>query len=356
MNLFGYSIVVRIFFVFTLLCMCNAAHANRFSRIGLDFDDGVKNYLEQIVGVDVKNVSRQEAEFLVRTRREPALLVDPSDWGLFKSESYRNLFFRNFDFPDGNKSLFKKLFYKQTGEGIQELPFDEAKRNWENFIDALEQATLAGHTRIQRIDVEAAAISFIRKNSYESYLYEFDIIDVNHMLRADSGSYRETLAIVSRDLDHIGTLILQNPAPEGTLLYIFRDLHSFDTSTYFRYYASHHFQLPIDDPYHFFIVREILKDSSVPHTKESILKIWTYIVSNPSENVMDLNKQLLSSRLANTFPSNIYPNRSGSGPTMSIEGSPFLMAVSDAAEDNDMLLELFNRESRRAMNRARGTF
>ena len=349
MNLLGHSIFFRIFFVFTLLYMFNTAHAGRphIAHVGLDFNGSPASwfvdYLED-VGINVKNISKEEVEFLTKALNEPAILVDLSRGGLFKSESYRNLFFKYFYFPKDGDSLFAKLFYEDMGEGVlDELPFDEAKRNWESLINALEQTTLAGHTNIEETDMTAAAISFIRRNSYKLYLNRLDTIYVR---RITANSWREALAI-RRDLNNMVRSTLENPAPEGSLFYIFEDLYPFNTSTYFKYYISPYFQLSGNDPYHFAIVREILKDPSILHTKKSILKIWTDINYNYSEDIIGINKTLFSKRIADSLATNVYINGSV---RISIEGDSFLMAISAAAREDYELSTLFNQEYREVLD------
>ena len=359
MNLFQYPMIFRIFFVLILFHMSNAVQAGlRLKaydrhRVGGEMTyPEFKEYIQNYSDSGIKNISEGEAEFLAKALKEPMLLVNSAGKKLFKSDGYRNLFFRNFNFSDDNRSLLTRLLYQQVEGGLKELPFDEAKRNWENFINALEQARLAGHTQIQRIDMEAAAISFVRKNSYTLYPYRLYISYIEGM-RPGVG-YRRALE-VRGEIDDMTTSILQNPASEDTLIYLFDDLHSLDASTYFRYYENPHFQLPIDDPYRFAIVYEILKDPSVVHTKESILKIWIDVSRREPRTSMSINQNFLEERLYNSLRSHIYRNGEAGHSNASslqnhdenlysiaIENDPFLMAVSAASRENEDLMTFFH--------------
>ena len=98
--------------------------------------DTLENHFA-FTGLD--DIPAEALEELVRAWDDPIRLIEPSDQysisATFKNNSIPEsiIFFARFDLQKDGDALFTKLFTQKSGEKLEELPFEQAKRNWENF-------------------------------------------------------------------------------------------------------------------------------------------------------------------------------------------------------------------------------
>ena len=164
---------------------------------------------------------------------------------LVKNSRYRSRFFSNLDLNEHGEDLFTNLFFRREGEGLKEIPLETAEKNWRTFMDLFEKAFAKGKTRIKKQDLEAAAVSFIHRNS--DYNYN------NEMLT--SANWAPSDEFLRENLSPIGRFFHKNLNPVD-------------------YYISPYFRLTPEDPYLRFVIRRILSDRSNMDTPEIILKVW----------------------------------------------------------------------------------
>ena len=266
------------------------------------------------LGIEIKNLPEEEARTLVLALDEPTSLIKPSPDGVFGSDLHRVFFFSLFDLQRDSDALFTKLFSK-TGSRqeiiwLAELPFQEAERNWENFLGAVKEANQLGYIQIRETDLEAAAISFIHQ--------------------------RLTNYFWLGPEDFFEGLTNPNSWREQSLGTFFHNRFSID------HYMSPHFILTPENYYFqytmavmrdgFFLFRG--QDHPLINSKEFVLKIWNDIIK---ENQLNVNKSSSLTFLGRIVVESIIECRRQG---LSLESHSFLKAMAEAAREDNRLAKM----------------
>ena len=279
------------------------------------------------------DVSAEILEELVRAWDDPVRLVEPSDRtamsAIFKNHSIPEtiFFFSRFDLQKHGDALFTKLFTEQTSGVWRELPFQEAKRNWDNFNHGRENLS-----QIYGVDVQAAAISFIHRNFSDRYFPNANLASeasastdytqayYNALLPYPNSSIRLPITAPSEQIRHW---------PPESLGAFFHDRFTIG------HYMSPHFTLTPENPYYqftidmvsFFLKQETLHSPSAINSKDFILKVWKDVTIDSQETIFSIRPAFLK-RIVNSI---IEFRTSGSG--------DFMKAMEEAARENDRLAE-----------------
>ena len=265
--------------------------------------------------IEPKNLSEEEMRTLVLALDEPTNLIQNSPDGVFGSDLHRVFFFSRFDLHRDSDALFTKLFsIEDRGFDFEqillldELPFEETRRNWENFLGAARIAEKSGYARFTETDLEAAAISFIHESlpRYYDWILEDDPI-----------------------------MLLNNPNAwiQQSLGTFFHNRFSID------HYMSPHFTLTPENHYFQYIMAMmgdgffLFRGQNHPliNSKEFVLKIW----KDSIEEIKLLNSISSSSAFLGRIvvESIIECRRQG----LSLESHSFLKAMAEAARENERL-------------------
>ena len=300
---------------FFVLFFAGMAQASNFQKIIRSFPDVHRSQIEEVLeffeGVGLlKNLSQKEVRKLVRALDNPTHLIEnspssPRTFGsgasLFSHIKSR-FFFSFFDLHRDSDALFTKLFTSKSGEKLEELSFEQAKRNWDHFLDEVRNSNQFGYTRIKKTDLEAAAMSFVHQRFSDKYFPDMDLFPgLNH-----SFTWRR---------QSLGTL--------------FHNQFNID------HYVSPHFTLTWENPYYEFIMMMIWKrrtNFALINSKEFVLKIW----NDATQEIRARGMQAISSFvfLELIAKSIIEFRRSGSG------SHPFLEAMAEASREDDRLAQL----------------
>ena len=304
-------VVSCLFFVFILLfsAMAQASVLQKMARILPDVPQSkIKEVFDTLESLRIsKNLPKNEVRQLVLALDDPTYLIKPSPDGLFGSRLHAVFFFSRFDLYKDGDTLFTQLFTKKNGEKLEELPFEEAKRNWENFLNAAIEANKLGRTQTTNTDLEAAAMSFIHQRFPDKY---------QHLLEEGSRDF------VTRD---------------SMGLFLDRNFHV-------DHYINPHFTLTPEDPYHNLVMKTILGEfifdangrETLINSKEFVVKIWN--------DVRDEISRVPSTEGVTSFAfleliinSTVELRRLQSS---SIGDNDFLKAVLEAAREDDRLAQV----------------
>ena len=268
---------------------------------------------EQVIWEDASiqfsgSLSENELRVLVHGLDDPMHLIRLSPSRLFKSDVYRTFFFSRFDLYRDSDALFTKLFSRENEN--KELPFQEAKRNWENFLDALRKAKQAGHIQIEKTDLEAAAISFVFQRFSGKYFPNVNASDT--IMRPFSWS-------------------------EQSLGMFFHNQFTMS------HYLSSHFTLTPKDSYQNFIMTKIWagsfskkEDLFLINSKEFVLRIWSDVTEEISrQGSSGISSLVFLERIVDC----IFELRRS--PDFSLKDHHFLKAMEEAARENNHLARLF---------------
>ena len=330
------------FFIFILLFggMARASIFHRMIRSPLpDISQSkIKEVFDVLEDLDIEqweiDVSESNLRALVRALDDPTHLIKNtphpgSSFGLVHSSAINTrirFFFARFDLYKDSDSLFTKLFAKKSGSELQELPFEETKRNWENFLDTVKNANNGGYAQITEIDLEAAAMSFIHQRFPDKYFPDMDLVSRTH----------PRFWIRSWEEQSLGTF--------------------FHNQFNIGHYTNPHFTLNWNNHYYILIMNMIwdpsfLKEGenlSLVNTKEFVLKIWNDVtkeisigrVTTGTSNFVFLERIVES----------IIEFRNLSGSSAFIESQPFLKALVEAAREDDRLTQLVDIVNKLASN------
>ena len=347
MNPSQYSRVVSSFFFAFILLFSVTVHASTLRKMIRNLSGVPQSQREKVFGIledldiNPKNLYENQVRTLARALDDPVYLfpiflmndVDDLSRGTFatfarESDLFyghdpflfyllvKHFFFLRFDLHRDSDALFTKLFTKKSGRKWKELPFQEAKRNWENILNATNEANDLGHTTITETDLEAAAISFVHQKFSDKY---FSNVDVDFFYGLTHPSSWE----------------------EQSLGRFFHDRFSID------HYTNPHFTLTPEDSYHQFIMTMILDDFpltrenlSLMNSKEFVLRIWKDITHEVSRRgSAGISGSVFLERIVDSL---IEFKRSGSG--------DFLKAMEEAAREDDRLVQLVAIVDRFASN------
>ena len=312
-------VVSNLLFVFVLL-FSGMAQANVFQKMIRSLPDVPQPKIEEVfdilenLGISTNHLYEDEIRVLVRALDDPTRLIENSPFssGTFGStvssfyHTKRSFFFARFDLHKDSDALFTRLFTQKSGEKLEELPFQEAKRNWEDFLDEVKKSNWLGYTQIEETDLEASAMSFIHQKFSDKYL----INDVD---------FRYELTPSSWDEQSLG-----------------RFFHNQFTISH---YTNSHFTLTSRNYYYVLIIHMIWDSSflkeenlSLINSKEFVLRIWK-----------DVTDEISSGRVSGissaAFLELVVDYRNL--PNSSMEGHlSFLKAVEEAAREDDRLAQL----------------
>ena len=360
MNLSKYlRAVSSLFFIFTLL-FSGMAQASVFQKIrtfkmmiqslGIPQSqiDRVVSILKDL-NIQPYSLSRNEMRALVRALDEPTYLINldgpfGSDFTgrLFSKRINRKFFFHLFDLHRDSDTLFTKLFASkggnELGELLEELPFEEAKSNWEIFYDAVRKARKFDYNiQFTDTDLEAAAISFIHR-------------------RLDRYSYK----IRDSHLPYAEDYLKSWGGGDQSLGMFFQQEFTM------AHYISPHFTLTQEDSYYRFIMSMIILSDSVDYSalgyhnglivrstdlygthiilnrnfsesmnsKEFVLKLWSNITE-------EISRRGSSGIYGTAFSGHIVRSISRVLKSeTSLESDPFLRVVMEVAREDDRLAKV----------------
>ena len=316
------------FFFVLILFFPGIVQAMNFQKITQNLPNTFQSEKEKIFSIfedlgirKPKNLSENEVRELLRAWGDPIRLIENSPDGSFGSNFTghvsprrvhinRSFFFARFDLHKNSNALFTQLFFRESRGKYEELPFQEAKRNWENFLRALRVADKSGYARFTETDLEAAAISFVHLRFPDRYLPSVDL-PFAHSSRSWTRLWEEeSLGMYFHNHFNIG------------------------------HYISPHFTLTSQDHYYILIMNMIWKLSflrqgenlSLINSKEFVLKIWSDVTKEISrERVRGISNSAFLELISNSI---IEFRRSGSG------SHPFLEAMEEAARENDRLAKV----------------
>ena len=334
-------VVSSFFFVFILLfsCITQAGILQKMIRNLSDVPQSQKEKVFEIyenLNAKPKDLSENEMRTLARALDDPISLIENSPDGPFGPEFpdrvfprrhllHRGFFFALFDLHRDSDALFTKLFSRKKWSKWEELPFREAKRNWENFLGSVEQANRFGYTQIRETDLEAAAISFVHQKFSNKYLLSDEYVP--------NDRYASPLIDLPR------SFISTSPWEERSLGTFFHRRFTID------HYTNPHFTLTPENSYHYFIMkmisdfldRGVLSSASmsVIDSKEFILRIWKDITQEFSGQG---NPGMASSVFSQRIIDSIIECRTLG---FSTDDQPFMSAMAEAAREDDRLAQLF---------------
>ena len=119
---------------------------------------------------------------LVRAWNDPTSLIKLSPEGpvgtdfishLFRIRTKGRFFFSRFDLYKDSDALFTKLFSRKSGSKYEELPFREAKRNWNNFLGAVWEANQSGRIWISYTDLEGRCDKLYSSKIFKQILSQY---------------------------------------------------------------------------------------------------------------------------------------------------------------------------------------
>ena len=275
---------------------------------------------------------------MVHALDDPVSLIKPLNMEMAQSRPYIKLryikirfFFARFDFYKDSDTLFTKLFATKSGSKLLELPFEEAKRNWENFLGAVKNANDGGYAQITETDLEAAAMSFIHQRFSDTYFPWSD---------SPSPSRSSNVSALSRNWQPISPLSLRfgsTSSDAGTIYWDEQSLGAFFHNQFnIGHYMSPHFTLTPEDFYHRLIMgitlssleRRALHSThmSIINSKNFVLRIW-------NDAIVEINKQEGLGISSHVFLERIVNS-------ISSEDQTFLKALVEAAREDDRLAKL----------------
>ena len=316
---------IGLFFVFILLFF-GVAQASVFQKVTRGFSNTPQSKIEEVfgivgdLGVDPKGLSKKEIRALVLALDDPTHLVNLSRDGLavrlFHSGVDKVFFFSRFDLHKDSNALFTKLFFKKSGNQWKELPFEESRRNWQDFLEFVWIANREGHTQITDIDLEASAISFIHQRFSDRYI-------PNHRVVTNRYPYLTS----SWDRQSLGVF--------------------FNNQLTIAHYINPHFTLAPENPYHYLIMSMVRNDSfvrrgenlSLINSKEFVLKIWSDTIREISRRrSMGISMGMSNSVFLERIIKSVIECRTP--PVSSLWNHPFLKAMEEASRENDRLVQL----------------
>ena len=204
---------------------------------------------------NIKNLSQKEIEALAYASavNNPIYLMR-SLKSFFNSDAYKAFFFLHFDLNKHGDGLFAHLFTKKVDKNPRvELGFFAAKKNWRNFIRALQDAIRSGQTQINQTDLEAAALTFIHTK-----LSPFKKFENYSAINDSDFPYTSTRWFTISIASFFHEIIL-------------------DSRRHLEYYMNPYFKLGIMDPYFKVISRGVISDEAIFQNKDAIVKIWNHI-------------------------------------------------------------------------------
>ena len=321
------------FFVFAFFFGFDVAQASSFPKMVRSLQDVPQSKIEEVFDIlenlDIKpkskneikeggilgdasiqfsrSLSENELRVLVHGLDDPMHLIKLSPDDLFGSDLYRVFFFSRFNLHKDGNTLFTKLFSR--GSENKELPFQEAKRNWESFLGAVSKANLFTYVGFKKIDLQAAAMSFIHRRFSNKYFPDRDgYYELNHPIYWDE----ESLGTFFHNQFNIG------------------------------HYISSHFTLTPEDSYHQVIMVMISSGSfskgenlSLINSKEFVLRIWNDVTEEISkQESLGISSTVFLGRIVNS----VVERRISSGSS----SRSFLDAMEEAAREDDSLNELMS--------------
>ena len=294
-----------------ILFFAGIAQASIFQKIARNLPDVPRSKIEKIAdffegwNINTNNLSENDLRELAHAWDDPTHLIKPSPDGFFGSSVHRDFFFFRFDLQKDGDALFTQLFSKKNGEKLEELPFEQAKRNWDHFLDEIQRSDWF-LSLTMKSDLGAAAMSFVHKRFSDKYFPD-------------------------KDLD---------PRLSGPATWEEQSLGTFFHNQFnIHHYTSAHFTLTPENPYHHIIMTRIsVLSSSLGsiNSKEFVLKIWKDVTEEISiQERPGISSSVFLGRIVDSIIE--FRNLSGS-----IRSQPFLKAMIEAARENDRLVELFN--------------
>ena len=269
-----------------------------------------------------EDLSAHEVRALVRALDDPTYLIKISPdesvgssltGNLFPGRINAKLFFSLFNLHQNSDALFAKLFSIKNGNKYQELPFKEAKRNWEDFLDALRVANKSGNTQFTKTDLEAAAISFIHQRFPDKYPPNTDLPLRTNTIRSWTRSWEEeSLGVFFHNQFNINHYI----SPYFTLIS-----------------ENHYYKLIMKMTQNSSFLRQG-KNLSLRDSKEFVLRIWNDVAEEIRTG--RINGESSSAFLELIVNSSIEFRRSSS------KSHPFLKALEKASRENNHLVQLMD--------------
>ena len=310
--------------LFFVLFFTGIAQASNFQKIARSLPDIAQPKVDEVfgvlngLGIGTNHLHKDEIRVLVRALDDPTHLIENStlssgSFGSAVSSFYhtkRSFFFARFDLQKDSDGLFTKLFTKKSGEKLEELPLQEAERNWENFLDEVKKSNLLGYTQIEETDLEAAAMSFVHQRFSDKY---FPSMDRFGLTRMGSRWPRESLGMFFHRKFNIGHYMSPNftLTPEDFYYQLLM----------FRIQQSEFFKLE--------------ENFALLSSKEFVLKIW----NDATEEIRAMGAIVNTS---DAFLGLTVYFSVGRSVSSSMDGHLFLKALEEAARENDRLAQLVN--------------
>ena len=316
------------FFVFILL-FSGIAQAVFFQRMIQKLPNVHQPKVEKVFGllkelnIKPEDLSAYEIRTLVRALDDPTYLIkiSPNEivgpdltGNLFPGRINARLFFSLFNLHKDSDALFTKLFARKNANKYEQLPFEEAKRNWEDFLGTLRVADESDYTQFTKTDLEAAAMSFVhRRFAFTTSL-------------SRSSEAILLISFFNRDF-HIG------------------------------HYINPHFTLTPDDPHYRIIMSKVLVifsnrhsppfyDPDLINSKEFVLRIWK---DATEEIIRQENIRVAGNVLLQQIGDSI--TRGVLDPNSSLRDQPFIKAMEAAGREDDDLAQLVDIVNKLASGR-----
>ena len=353
-----------LFFIF-ILFFSGMAQASVFQKMNRSFLDISQSKAEEVfsilddLDVEPMSLSRKQMRVLTNALDDPTDLLTHFPRGLrglsarnfLTNESrgissnanptlrfYRLLqrfLFSRFDLHKHSDTLFTKLFSKRRGRKWEELPFQEAKKNWENFFGVVRQANDLGYNlQFTDKDLEAAAISFIHQrfsDKYSSNINALDPFSTLNYLRSweeqSLGMFFHRMFTIDHYISPHYTLNAQDSYNQFIMNVIF--LHHIDPgriSNYRRSALLDHLMIN----FHFRVSM---------NSKEFVLKIWNDIIKEINAGQI-MSTSTFSAFLTLIVDSVFECRRFEWKPGASMESHPFLKAMVEASREDDRLTKV----------------
>ena len=299
--------------------------------------------------LNIKEILEKEVRIFIHAFDNPTLLIRSSGDEIFESNLHRNFFFSRFSLDDSIESLFIKLAFDDDHVqpyAIDQVSLETVKRNWRNFIGAMNEARKEGIHSIKQIDLEAAMISFLynpnntlykdRKNPFLNPRQQEEDIYIYDPLEEIKSKY---------DLRYSHYRVKPNT--------VFSFFHNeFDPT----YIISPYFRLDMRRRYMNIVISKLLSQKHLMDTKEIILKIWQslsvrerfpqsyyYNGEDYVNNIFAFEENILES-IERVFSMNkdaIKTEEQFYDKLLKEDGDPFLKALLRALEENDSLNDRF---------------
>ena len=207
-----------------------------------------------------------------------------------------------------NNVLFTALFTTKSAGELKELPFEQAKKNWEDLLDVVRETNDSGRTQIEETNLEAAAMSFVHQKFSGEY-FPYDEVLTNGIPPSE---WRE----------------------ESLGMFFYRKFS-------IGHYMSPHFTLTPENPFHHLFMLKISQSEffkleenfALLDSKEFVLKI----LNDVTEEIRAMGSVGTSSSAFVKLIVYFSLRRPGGS---SMGSQPFLRALEEAARENDRLAQV----------------